>query len=76
MAENEIKVIALPSFCQLFSYKAEEAPFVKALPSHIRGYPVLMALNAAGAVLVFSLPSLRPLLSSQLLTRSIDLDDP
>lgn len=74
-AENEIKVVALPSFSQLFVFKAEDAPLVKASATHIRGYPVLMCLNAAGSVLVLSLPSLRPMLNSQLLPRSVDIED-
>ncbi|CAI4230059.1 unnamed protein product [Auanema sp. JU1783] len=76
VAENEIKVIALPSFSQAFHYKTEEIPLVKAVPTHVRGHPVLMCLTAAGYIQVISLPSLRLLHSAQLLPRSVDVDDP
>ncbi|GMR53913.1 hypothetical protein PMAYCL1PPCAC_24108, partial [Pristionchus mayeri] len=76
ISEWEIRAVALPSFALLFVHKCQEIPFVKARSTHIRGHPSLMTLTAAGQISVFSLPSLRPLLTSQLLPRSIDIDDP
>ncbi|PIO59149.1 hypothetical protein TELCIR_19395, partial [Teladorsagia circumcincta] len=51
VAEFEVKVIALPTFSQLFSHKCEDIPLVKAQATHVRGYPVLMCLAADGKVL-------------------------
>ncbi|TKR92750.1 hypothetical protein L596_007339 [Steinernema carpocapsae] len=74
-AEEEIRVVALPSFNQLFHYKSE-IPLVKVKETHIRGYPALMLLNAAGYIHVLSLPSLRPLFNSQLFKQSLETGDP
>ncbi|KAK0426104.1 hypothetical protein QR680_009535 [Steinernema hermaphroditum] len=74
-AEEEIRVVALPSFNQLFHYKAE-IPLVKVKETHIRGYPALLLLSASGAVQVLSLPSLRPLFSAPLFKQSLEIGDP
>ncbi|XGW20950.1 hypothetical protein V3C99_004147 [Haemonchus contortus] len=76
VAEFEVKVIALPSFSQLFAYKCEDIPLVKAQATHVRGYPVLMCLAADGKIVVLSLPSLRVLHQSPLLPHSVEIDDP
>ncbi|GMT30837.1 hypothetical protein PFISCL1PPCAC_22134, partial [Pristionchus fissidentatus] len=76
ISEWEVRVVALPSFALLFVHKCAEIPFVKARATHVRGHPCLMTLTAAGQIAVFSLPSLRPLHTSQLLPRSIEIDDP
>lgn len=76
VSEWEIRVLALPSFALIFHHKCDEIPFVKANSSHIGGQPVLMCLSAAGQIQVFSLPSIRPLLSHQLIPHSVDIDDP
>ncbi|PAV82434.1 hypothetical protein WR25_27257 [Diploscapter pachys] len=75
VAECEIKVIAMPSFSQLFIHKCEEIPLVKANATHIRGQPALMCLSAAGQMLAFSLVSLKPLLTAPMIPHSIDIDD-
>ncbi|WKX90246.1 hypothetical protein Q1695_009244 [Nippostrongylus brasiliensis] len=75
-AEYEVKVIALPSFSQLFAYKCEDIPLVKAEATHVRGFPVLMCLAADGKIVVLSLPSLRLLHQSPLLPHSVEIDDP
>jgi hypothetical protein len=76
VAEEEIRVLALPAFATLFVHRCEEIPLVRARASHVRGLPVLMALAANGAMQVLSLPSLRVLLNVPLFRFSIDLDDP
>ncbi|KAJ1347419.1 hypothetical protein KIN20_002471 [Parelaphostrongylus tenuis] len=76
VAEFEVKVIALPSFSQLFIHKCEEVPLVKAHATHVSGYPVLMCLAADGKIVVLSLPSLRLLYHVPLLPYSVDIDDP
>ncbi|CAJ0578246.1 unnamed protein product, partial [Mesorhabditis spiculigera] len=76
VAEWEIRVLALPSFSLIFHHKCDEIPLVKASSSHVNGQPVLLCLSASGQLLCFSLPSLRPLLSHQLIPHSIDYDDP
>ncbi|VDK46460.1 unnamed protein product [Cylicostephanus goldi] len=75
VAECEVKAIALPLFSQLFAYKCDEIPLVKAQASHVRGYPVLMCLAADGKMVVLSLPSLRVLHQSPFLPHSVDIDD-
>ncbi|CAI5440023.1 unnamed protein product [Caenorhabditis angaria] len=76
VAENEVKVVALPTFSQLFTHKCEDIPLVKAYATHVRGHPVLMCLSAAGQIVCLSLPSLRPLHTSSLLPHSVEFDDP
>ena len=75
VCESEAKIIALPSYQQVYQYRPE-IPFVIAKPSHVRGYPVLMCLNGASQIVVLSLPSLRPLSQQQLFRGSVDVDDP
>ncbi|CAD6184898.1 unnamed protein product [Caenorhabditis auriculariae] len=75
VAEMEVKVIALPSFSQLFVHKCDEIPLVKAKATHVRGFPVLMCLSAAGQMVVLSLPSLRLLHTSALLPHSVEIED-
>ncbi|UMM10907.1 hypothetical protein L5515_000458 [Caenorhabditis briggsae] len=75
-AENEVKVVALPTFSQLYVQKFDEIPLVKASPTHIRGYPCLMCLSAAGQIIMLSLPSLRILNTSQIFPHSVEIDDP
>ncbi|EGT38947.1 CBN-TOM-1 protein [Caenorhabditis brenneri] len=75
-AENEVKVVALPTFSQLYVQKFEEIPLVKATPTHIRGYPCLMCLSAAGQIIMLSLPSLRILNTSTIFPHSVEIDDP
>lgn len=48
----------------------------QAKSSHVRGYPVLMCLNAAGHVQVLTLPSLKMLYQTPLFRCSVDWDDP
>ncbi|KAI1721623.1 syntaxin-binding protein 5-like [Ditylenchus destructor] len=50
--------------------------FSHAKSSHVRGYPVLMCLNAAGHVQVLTLPSLKMLYQTPLFRCSVDWDDP
>ncbi|KAE9414029.1 hypothetical protein Angca_004628, partial [Angiostrongylus cantonensis] len=80
VGEFEIKVIALPSFIQLFIHKCEEIPLVKARATHVRGYPVLTCLAAEGKVVfkiaVLSLPSLRLIYQAPLLPYSVEIDNP
>ncbi|CAJ0927632.1 unnamed protein product, partial [Mesorhabditis belari] len=76
VAEWEIRVLALPSFSLIFHHKCDEIPIVKALSTHVIGQPVLICLSAAGQIQVLSLPSLRPLLSHQLIPHSLEIDDP
>jgi syntaxin-binding protein 5 len=75
VCESEIKVIALPSYQQIYHLKPD-IPLVIAKISHVRGYPVLFCLNGASNVVVFSLPSLRILCQQQLFRGSVDVDDP
>ncbi|CCD72085.1 Lethal giant larvae homologue 2 domain-containing protein [Caenorhabditis elegans] len=75
-AENEVKVVALPTFSQLYVQKFDEIPLVKATPTHIRGYPCLMCLSAAGQIIMLSLPSLRILQTSTIFPHSVEIDDP
>ncbi|KAK6728923.1 hypothetical protein RB195_006158 [Necator americanus] len=75
VAEFEVKVIALPSFSQLFVHKCEEIPLVKAQATHVRGYPVLMCLSADGKLIVLSLPSLRILHQAPFLPHSVEIED-
>ncbi|KJH53509.1 hypothetical protein DICVIV_00252 [Dictyocaulus viviparus] len=75
VAEFEIKVIALPSFSQIFLHKCQEIPMVKAYATHVRGYPVLMCLAADGKIVVLSLPSLRLLHQAPLLSHSLEIND-
>ncbi|KAI6233001.1 WD domain, G-beta repeat protein [Aphelenchoides fujianensis] len=72
---GEIRVISLPGYHQVFHHRPD-IPFVKANTTHIRGYPALLCLNAAGHLIVLSLPSLKPLLQSPLFRCSVDIDDP
>ncbi|CAI2322954.1 unnamed protein product [Caenorhabditis sp. 36 PRJEB53466] len=76
VAESEVKVVALPTFGQLFVQKFEEVPLVKASTTHIRGYPCLMCLTAAGHLTVLSLPSLRILQTCAMFPHSVEYDDP
>uniref|UniRef100_A0A7E4VTC4 V-SNARE coiled-coil homology domain-containing protein n=1 Tax=Panagrellus redivivus TaxID=6233 RepID=A0A7E4VTC4_PANRE len=75
VSEHEIKVVALPAFQQVFSHRPD-IPLVLAKSSHVRGYPVLLCLNGAGNLAVFSLPTLKPLLNQSLFKGSVDIDDP
>ncbi|VDN52571.1 unnamed protein product [Dracunculus medinensis] len=75
ISEEEVRVLYLPAYNQLFSHKPE-IPFVKATSSHVSGYPILFLLNAAGQVVVLSLPTLKSLLCCPLFKQSIELDDP
>ncbi|KAI6203414.1 hypothetical protein M3Y94_00553500 [Aphelenchoides besseyi] len=75
VSEQEIRVVSLPGYHQLF-HKRVDIPFIKARTTHIRGYPALLCLNAAGHLHVFSLPSLKPLHQSPLFRCSVDIDDP
>uniref|UniRef100_A0A915DDC3 Uncharacterized protein n=1 Tax=Ditylenchus dipsaci TaxID=166011 RepID=A0A915DDC3_9BILA len=75
VSEQEIRVLSLPGYHQHFHYRAD-IPFIKAKSSHIRGYPVLICLNAAGQLQVMSLPSLKQLYQTPLFRCSVDLDDP
>uniref|UniRef100_F1KQ48 Syntaxin-binding protein 5-like protein n=1 Tax=Ascaris suum TaxID=6253 RepID=F1KQ48_ASCSU len=75
VSEEEVKLISLPNFNQLFSHRPD-IPFVMARATHVRGHPVLMLLNGAGQIVVLSLPTLRPLICSPLFRQSVDLDDP
>lgn len=49
---------------------------LEAHATHVKGYPALILLNAAGQVIVLSLPTLKVLNCSSLLRHSIDFDDP
>jgi hypothetical protein len=80
IAESEVRVIALPSYRQFLHRQflgqtPEEISLVYAQCTHIGGKPALTALNAAGSLVVFSLPLLRILMHSPLLGYSIDIDD-
>ncbi|MFH4979750.1 hypothetical protein AB6A40_006459 [Gnathostoma spinigerum] len=75
VSEEEIRTLTLPSYCQVF-FHHPDIPLVMARSSHIRGHPILMALNAAGHIAVFSLPTVRPLFSSPLCGFSVDIGDP
>ncbi|VDK51513.1 unnamed protein product [Anisakis simplex] len=74
VSEEDVKLVALPSFTQLFSHRAD-IPFVIVRTTHVRGHPVLMLLNGAGQIVVLSLPSLRQLACTALFRQSIELDD-
>ncbi|VDM52213.1 unnamed protein product [Angiostrongylus costaricensis] len=71
VGEFEIKVIALPSFIQLFIHKCEEIPLVKAHATHVRGYPVLMCLAADGKVFLLNFVLLRQTIFNSLLHQII-----
>lgn len=75
VSEYDIKVIALPSYQQVYHHKPD-IPLVKARTTHVRGFPVLICLSAAGHVIVYSLPSLRVLYQQPLFRGSVDVDDP
>ena len=75
VSEYDIKVIALPSYQQVYQCKPD-IPLVKARATHVRGYPVLMCLSGAGHIVVYSLPSLKPLIQQPLFKGSVDVDDP
>uniref|UniRef100_A0A914BVM7 V-SNARE coiled-coil homology domain-containing protein n=1 Tax=Acrobeloides nanus TaxID=290746 RepID=A0A914BVM7_9BILA len=75
VSEKEARILSLPGYHSLFHYKPE-IPFVKAKTTHVRGYPTLMCLNAAGSIVILSLPSLRLLFQSQLFRSSVDIGDP
>ncbi|CAB3408057.1 unnamed protein product [Caenorhabditis bovis] len=74
-AEMEVKVIALPTFSQLFVHKCDDIPLVKVNATHIRGHPVLMCISAAGQMVLLSLPSLRLLHTSPLFPHSVEIED-
>uniref|UniRef100_A0AC34QRG6 V-SNARE coiled-coil homology domain-containing protein n=1 Tax=Panagrolaimus sp. JU765 TaxID=591449 RepID=A0AC34QRG6_9BILA len=75
VSEYDIKVVALPSYQQIYVHRPD-IPLVKARTTHIRGFPVLICLSAAGNVVIFSLPSLRPLFQQPLFKGSVEYDDP
>ncbi|KAI6182412.1 Syntaxin-binding protein 5 [Aphelenchoides bicaudatus] len=75
VAEQEIRVVTLPGYHQVF-HRRPDIPLVKAQATHVRNYPVLMCLNGAGQLIVFSLPSLKILMQSPLFRCSVDIDDP
>uniref|UniRef100_A0A0N5AYR2 V-SNARE coiled-coil homology domain-containing protein n=1 Tax=Syphacia muris TaxID=451379 RepID=A0A0N5AYR2_9BILA len=74
VSEDEVRVIALPSFSLLFFYRPDIS-FVQARATHVRGFPVLALINSVGQIVVLSLPTLRHLMCTPLYHHALEIGD-
>lgn len=74
VAEEEVRLIAMPSFSLLFSHRPDVS-YVQARSTHISGFPVLILLNSVGQIIILSLPTLRHLLCTQLYCHVVEIND-
>lgn len=74
VSEDEVRVVAMPSFSILFSHRPD-IPFVQVRATHVRGLPVLALINSVGQIIVLSLPTLKHLLCTPLYQHPLEIGD-